>query len=306
MSDSTTFHLICKADCEATGHSVNDAALGERATTGYLDILEGEGLLATLFVIPTDLEASPKLYQQAAERGHELALHVHPADLGYEEFMGIYGFDDQCKILEGAAERFAQIMQFRPRSVCVGYQSANDYTFPAFAAVGYKQGNCSQPTRILPECASVWAGAPPTIHYANACNRLLPGKLDFVNIPTTNDPESRMWGGKHPQDLRVELVDAKNHWYTIAKNVDRQLNVEVPIKHLQIATHNTSDYSDPANFRRETLEGMIRHIRSIISDKGCTLKPATIESTATDFRKMFPLEEAEEIKLTLDTRGRSS
>jgi peptidoglycan/xylan/chitin deacetylase (PgdA/CDA1 family) len=283
---------------------VNDKALGERSTRGYIEILEKEGLLATLFVLPTDLEASHHVYRQAAEGGHEVALHVHPADLGYEEFLGVYGFDDQCKILEEAADRFAQVMGRRPQSVCVGYQSANDHTFPAFVDVGYRQGNCSQPSRILPECASVWAGALPGIHYANACNRLLPGTLDFVNIPATNDPESRMWGGRHPQDLRVELVDAKNHWYTIAKNVDRQLNDEVPVKHLQIATHNIFDYSDPKNFRRETLEKMIGHVRSIIADKSCTLKPATIESTATEFRRIEPLAEKEAFKLTLDTRGR--
>ena len=48
---------------------------------------------------------------------------------------------------------------------------------------------------------------------------LLSGGLDFVVIPQTIDPDSRMWGGKTPLDLRVELVDAKNHWYTIHKAV---------------------------------------------------------------------------------------
>lgn len=47
--------------------------------------------------------------------------------------------------------------------------------------------------------------------------------MNFVDLPPTVDPDSRMWGGAQPLNLRVELVDAKNHWYTIDKAVRRQI-----------------------------------------------------------------------------------
>ena len=87
------------------------------------------------------------------------------------------------------------------------------------------------------------------MHYAHAYNRLLPEWLDFVEVRRTLDPDSRMWGGKHPQDLRVELVDAKNHWYTIDKAVERQFRENTPVKYK--ITHNTYEFGrGTGEFRR--------------------------------------------------------
>jgi len=299
------FRLIVRADCEATGHAIGDAALGERATRGLAEIVTAADLLMTFLVIPTDLEASPDLYREMEGAGHEVGLHVHPADQGYEEFLGVYGPDEQRRILGEAADRFAQVMGRAPESVCVGYGSANDHTYPAFVELGFKHGHIAIPTRVLPECASVWAGAPLDAHYPHPYNRVLPGWLDFVEIPQTLDPESRMWGGKHPQDLRVELVDAKNHWYTMAKAVDRHLRDDVPVKYLHICTHNIFDFSDPANFRRETLEKMIGQAKSIVGSKGGAIRAATMATLAAEYRRRRPLEEARQFRLTLDTRGRT-
>ncbi len=298
------FSLITHADCEATQHAVDDAALGERSVRGLAEIAAGENLHMTFLVIPTDFEANPALYREMDRDGHEVGLHVHPAEQGYKEFLGIYGPAEQRKIIGEAADRFAQVMGRRPRSVCIGYGSANDHTYPVFTELGFTHGDISVPTRILPECASVWAGAPLGMHYAHPYNRLLPGWLDFVEIPQTLDPDSRMWGGKHPQDLRVELVDAKNHWYTTAKAVERQIHEGASVKYIHIVTHNVFEFGAEGDFRRETLVKMIRHARKIVSDKGGVIKPATMESCAREFRFVNPIENAREPKLALDTRGR--
>ncbi len=302
---SSEFSLIVRADCEATQHAIRDAALGERASHGLAEIAAGEGLRLTLLVLPTDLEASPALYRELDRGGHEIGLHVHPADQGYEEFLGLYGPEDQRRIVGEAADRFTQVMGRRPGSICIGYGSANDHTYPVFVELGFTHGHISIPSRVLPECASVWAGAPLDMHYAHPHNRLLPGWLDFVEIPQTLDPDSRMWGGKHPQDLRVELVDAKNHWYTTAKAVDRQVREGVPVKYIHIVTHNIFEFGRAGDFRRETLVQMIRHARKIVADKDASLKPATMADCARKYRARCPVEKARELKLTLDARGRS-
>ncbi len=214
-AEDSVVYFNLSTDCEATGPAVADAALGKRATQGLAAILDAEGWRGSFFVIPTDIEAHGALYREIAERGHEVGFHVHPAAQGYAEFCGLYGPETQEKIISEAVERFVQVMGEPPQGFSMGYASANDYTYPILAKLGFTHGMCSMPGRILPECASVWAGAPLFMHYAHPHNRVLPGALDFVEIPATIDWESRMWGGKHPQYLRVELVDAKNHFYTM-------------------------------------------------------------------------------------------
>lgn len=296
--------LLIACDCEATGHAIADAKLGQRATRGLAELAAAQRLKLTMFVLPTDLEAHGALYRELEKAGHEVGLHVHPKEQGWGEFMGVYGPDDQRKIMVEAVDRFAQVMGRRPLSVCMGYASANDSSYPVLCESGFTHGHLSIPTRVLPECASVWAGAPLDIHYAHPYNRLLPGWLDFVEVPQTLDPESRMWGGKHPQDLRVELVDAKNHWYTTHKAVARQMQAGTPVKQVHIVTHNIFAFDEPSDFRRVTIEGMIRHARTIVEQAGARLTPRTVAEVAALYRQACPRPAPGSMTLILDTKGR--
>jgi len=299
------FHVNWSIDCEATQHSVNDSGLGTRGASGYADILDQNGLRGNFFVIPGDLESNPSFYRSLAERGHEAGLHLHPAEEGSVEFAGVMSPDEQREVISRARDRWAQAMGFAPKSFCMGYGSANDYTYGILEDLGFEYGQVGIPGRRLVECASVWEGEPLDIHYANRWNRLLPGDLNFIDIPHTVDPESRMWGGKHPQDLRVELVDAKNHWYTVYKAVMRQKDDDsIPVKVIRGVTHNTFDYSDPANFRRQTLIALIESVRGIIESAGGELRPATLGEIAAEYRRKVPKTDAKTL-LKLDRRGYS-
>jgi len=300
MGDQLYFSMFI--DCEATQPAVNDAGLGERAARGFADILEAHGLRGTFHVIPTDAEAHPALYRELIGRGHEVGLHVHPAVDGYEEFLGVYGPDDQSKIVGGAADRFAQALGSATDNVCIGYASTNDFTYGVLYDLGFRHGTNSMPTRVLPQCASVHAGAPLDVHYAHRHNRVLAGDLDFVEIPVTVDPDSRMWGGQHPQDLRVELVDAKNHWYTIDKAVKRQEAGSTPVKIIRGVTHNIFEYGTPGDFRRQTLEGIIRHTLAIADRDGLDCVGATGADIARAYRAKTPLDSVGS-SLKLDRRG---
>ena len=95
-----------------------------------------------------------------------------------------------------------------------------------------------------------------------------------------------MWGGKHPQDLRVELVDAKNHWYTMYKSVMKQKDDDsLTVRLLRGVTHNTFDYSDPDNFRRQTLLGMIDGMKGILDNAGFNMKPAVLGEIVAEYRR---------------------
>ena len=302
MQDNRLF-VAFNIDCEASQPAVDDLALGERATRGFADILEQYDLRGSFEVLPSDIEPHAAIYRDLRQRGHEIGLHVHPATDGYEEFLGVYGPDMQRQILGEATDRHAQVMGRPPESIVVGYASINDYTYGVLCELGYRHGTCSIPTRVLPECASIHGGSPLDTHYAHAYNRSLVGDLDFVEIPVTVDPESRMWGGKHPQDLRVELVDAKNHWYTINKAIERQIAQDVSIKCLRPLTHNIFDFSDPHDFRHQTLIGMIEHIQAIAAAHDLQIVTcATGVEIAAAYRAAVPLG-ANVTHLERDLRG---
>lgn len=294
-------------DCEATQRSIADPALGERAIRGLGEILGETGLKGTFVAIPPDLRAHAPVYRDLEAQGHEIGLHIHPGEQGYEEFLGVYGFEDQAKIVQEGIDIFADCLGRAPIAFTPGYCSANDHTFPMLEALGFKHGMVSLPTRNLPQCACIWGNSPLDMHYPHRYNRCLSGDVDFVDVPPTVDVVSRMWGGAHPQDLRIELVDAKNHWYTVQKNVKRQVEAgdRIPVKYLRAFTHNIFDYGDPRNFRRETLYGVIAAARQICEQFESEFVPATTLELAEVYRKAVPLPGGG-AKLELDARGRAA
>lgn len=295
-----------QVDCESTDPAFDNPALGERALRGLGELFAAQGMKATFVVVPTDMQIHSAIFGELEAQGHEIGLHIHPAAQGYSDFLGVYGYADQLKIIGQGAQVFADKMGYLPKAFTPGYASANDHTFPALEALGFTHGWVSLPTRNLPQCASVWGSSPLDVHYPHRYNRCLRGDVNFVDVPLTVDTESRMWGGAHPQDLRIELVDAKNHWYTIYKNVRRQLEAgdQIPIKHLKAFTHNTYDYLDPREFRRQTLLGVIEAARNICKQERVRLIPATTGEIAGRYRQvMQPSAAGGELKL--DTRGRS-
>jgi hypothetical protein len=144
------------------------------------------------------------------------------------------------------------------------------------------------PGRRMTSLASNWAGAPLFTHYANAHNRFLSGGLDFIEIPVSVDWESIVWGGLHPQDLRVEFTDAKNHRFLIEKVMRRQVEEDLPLKALVILTHDIFPYDDPSNFRRETMLGMIEAVCVCGESLGVEVKGTTIRDAAEAYRVAVP------------------
>ncbi len=116
MKDQLLFAI--QIDCEATQHAVQDAALGERAIRGLGDAFAETGTLGTFLVIPGDIEVHAHIYKELEEQGHEVGLHIHPADMGYGEFLGVLSADEQRKVLSEARDRFAQAMGRAPVSFC--------------------------------------------------------------------------------------------------------------------------------------------------------------------------------------------
>ena len=105
------------------------------------------------------------------------------------------------------------------------------------------------------------------------------------------------------RDLRVELVDAKNHWYTIHKAVQRQLREPPSVAYILMVTHNIFEYSDPRDFRRQTMEKMIARAKRIFDEAGAAWEPGTVADIASRCRQLNPLDKVADTRLELDRRG---
>lgn len=287
-----TFHICWTIDCESSRPGIEDLGLGRNAVSGFAELLEKEGWRGTFFLIRTELEPLTDLLAEKAKLGHELAIHTHPNACGYTSpYLGAYDAATQREIVEGTMETFDRMMSIHPVSCRPGFASANDHTFPVLASCGIRQTSASMPGRKMAELASNWAGAPLFVHYANPNNRFLKGGLDLVEVPVSVDWETMIWGGLHPQDLRVEYTDAKNHSFAIRKIMQRQVVENLPLKALVILTHNLFRYSDMNNFRRETIIGMIETIRQCGEELGVELLSSTISEVGAAYRAAVPFEE---------------
>ena len=285
----TDIHICWTIDCESTQPDIENPNLGSRAIKGFAELISSAKLRATLFVIPSDAVAYSALLCQLAGEGFEIGLHCHPQAAGYDDFCGAYTADQQRKMYSEAIKLFCDALGFAPKTFRTGSGSANDATFPVTAELGFESCSSSFPGRRMTNLRSNWLDAPQYVHYANPANRLLEGGLDLVEVPITTDPDSMMWSGKHSQDLRVELFDAKNQRYMIDKMLAREKQRAQSVKAIVTLTHNLFEYDDPHDFRTQTAKQMIADFAELADKHEINLIPATIGDIAATYRKTLPL-----------------
>ena len=284
----TDICLCWTMDCEATKRAFDDAAAGIRSIRGFAEVIAEAGLRATLFVLPGDAVAYPHVLADLRKQDIEVGLHYHPQEEGYDDFCGAYAYRQQLQMCKEALEKFSDAVGWMPDSFRTGSFSANDATYSVTAELGFKQCSHSLPGRRMTPLRANWPDAPPHVHYANPANRLLEGGLDLVEVPVTTDPDSMLWSGAHPQDLRVELFDAANQRYMIDKMLAREKAAQRPIRATVTLTHNLFDYDKPDNFRRKTMQQMIADFRTLADAHDVNLVPATIGEIATAYRQAVP------------------
>ncbi len=271
-------------DCEATQRAIGDVPLGMRSLRGYADLLGEADLKATLFVLPSDAEAYPGLLRELAAEGFEIGLHYHPQEEGYADYCGAYSFEEQVAMYAKAVQRFADSVGSAPAAFRTGSCSANDMTFPATYEVGFRCCSHSMPERKMTALRANWSGAAAGVHFAHPSNRLLEGDLDLVEVPLTCDGDSMLWSGLHPQDLRVELFDAKNQFFMIDKMIGREKALAAKAAAIVTLTHNIFEYGRADDFRRATMQQMIADFRILAEKHEVRLLPATIGEIAAAYR----------------------
>lgn len=285
----TDIYLCWSIDCEATQPLVNDTRLGSRAVRGFAEIISRAGLQATFYVLPGDAAAYREVLRDLDNELFEIGLHFHPQAEGYEDYCGAYSAEQQRQMYSDAIEKFADNLGWAPKTFRTGSCSANDSTFPVSAELGFESCSHSMPGRNMTNLRANWAGAPTYVHYAHPANRLLEGGLTLVEVPVTTDPDSMLWSGRHPQDLRVELFDAKNQRYMIDKMLGREKLQTYTVRAILPVTHNIFPYDDPSDFRRATMLQMIDDFKVLADRHDVNLVPATIGRVAAAYRLATPV-----------------
>jgi len=254
--------------------------LSERAIRGFSEVLLSHDLIGTFFIVPETAHRHRELFLELEEKGFELGMHLHPqsfGDLQYKEYLGGYSFQQQVDLLSQAAEQWTDAFGKVPRSFRPGNFSANDTTFRALYEVGFRQGSVSAPERIMPRYRAVWAGAYPYAHHVHPNFRLIPGELDFYEVPTTEDWDRRIWSGKSAMELRVEAAEIEDHKQTIDKRISDMVEKQIPVKTIVVITHNSFEYKDPYDPHHRTLKGIATYVWEAAERVKLKLCPATIE-----------------------------
>ena len=279
-------------DCEAIAeHSLEggpaDWESSKRAMVGFCETLIKYNLAATLFAVPLLAEKQHSLLHDLEKAGMEVGLHFHPQDHGYEDYLGGFNEKEQLEMLSKACEQWSQGMGRYPKSFRSGNFSGNDYTFPVLSKLGFEHGSISCPDRNFTRLRANWKGAPYYPHHANGANRLIAGDMDFLEVPITVDPESIMWGGLTPLELRLEMVDARAHGFTIRKSVEKQFAEKVELPTIVPITHNTFDYSNLDDFRSQVLTGMIEEMKKCAELNQMMIKGSTLNEFHNDYEMLM-------------------
>src|SRR5262249_33087347 len=153
----TNIYVCWTLDCEATQRAISDAELGCRSLRGFVDTVAAAGMRVTLFVLPGDACAYPRLLRQLDDEGVEVGLHYHPQEEGSLDFCRAFSADEQRAMYAAAIRRFADAVGFEPRTFRVGYFSANDSTFPVTAELGFASCSHSLPGRNIVRWRSNWS-----------------------------------------------------------------------------------------------------------------------------------------------------
>ena len=268
-------------DCEIPGSPYGgpkDWGLAERSVRGFAEILGRNNLLATFFITPECACMHRRVFEQLPP-GFELGMHLHPFNIPGSKklfFLGQFQEAEQRKILKEAKEKWTQIMGKEPTSFRPGNFSANDWTFPLLAELGFSQGSVSAPWRNMPRYYANWEGVVPDPHHVNALSRLTSGNLEFLEVPVTVDPERRTMPGGWSCEFRIEMGDVGHHLLTIKNSLIRFSAEDPEIKALVSITHNTIDYADRVAEEYQVLEGIIPRLQDLADSLNFTLIPTTV------------------------------
>lgn len=287
---SKNLYVVFTMDCErirafSPPGGPEDWNISERAISGFAETLVENSLIGTFFIVPETAERHAKLFLELEQRGFELGMHYHTQsflDGRYQRYLGECSYEEQYEQLKAAKGYWEKALERDVETFRPGNCSASDDTFQVLEELGFRQGSTYIPDRNMPKYAAVWVGAYPYPHHTHSSNRLIPGNMEYFEVPMTADPAGRRtWKGKDTFQIRIEQVvkevTPQDHLDLIDRIIRDQIEKKVPIKVVVPITHNCFEYSDRDNPIQQQLLRIARYLWEAAKHFGLRLVPATIK-----------------------------
>lgn len=237
-----------------------------RSIEAYCDRLLAAGHAPTLFLDPLTAEEHAPLLEELAGRGIEMGSYVHPPGLTdgrYGRSLGEYDAERQRGLFEHCRDRSREVFGTAPRSLRTGDYSASDETYRVAYEAGYRQGSLSSPGRNLPKQAAVWVDAPRDAHYPAPDARLRSGRLPFLELPVTSDPDRDFRKGV-PYEFVIEAGKFEGWHQLLAEaQLERMARERAPFPALCITTRSTVPYGRREIEQSRTLDRLIEYVEEL-------------------------------------------
>ncbi|HET7770767.1 MAG TPA: hypothetical protein VFN74_18490 [Chloroflexota bacterium] len=280
--------VLFTLDCPAAGpkavpYGPPNWELSARALYAFSAALLDAGYPPTLFVSPEAAQEHAPMLEELASGGADVGLLVHPPLLrgaGYRHLLGAYSRAQQEAIVENAKRRLTETLGRRPLSVRSALFSANDATFGALDALGFRQASLSSPGRRVKKHHAEWDGAAPDAHRASATDRRGAGDLELLEVPVTTDPTQRNDG--IAPDLAIENGTLERwHAPLIEAQLQRQDDSAVTFRTLCFVTSTRFPYHDTSARQRQTLDELLDYLDALA--ERYDVAPQTLSATAVEF-----------------------
>jgi len=265
--------------------------VAEASVRGFVERMSalGAGEGTSLFVYPDVARHQRSVYRELANEGVEIGLHLN--GLRYSrltgdraKWLGSMTFEEQHEALRMGKEDLSGSIGREVLGYRACYGSANRDTFRICNELGFTWTS-NVGTRYRPEFHANWSGSWRYTHHTSEVSNLICGSLPLVEIPVTvginvyYDESIRQ-----PLDLRVESPVSKlgeNRELLramIEENMEEMARRDVPVRATIGISHNTNPFGDTSDYRSQTLDWVIRHVRELAAEQDLEYTPVSFDS----------------------------
>jgi len=270
----------------------------EASVRGFVEVMAELGMRrgTTLFVYPDVARKQRALFQEMADAGVKVALHLNGmrySRLKRPAWLGSMSRSEQQEAIRMAKADIEDVVG----RACLGYRacyaSANHDTFPICEELGFEWTSTSAAGSHKPAVFARWAGGWPFPYHPSRKNMLVPGDLKIYEMPITrgirtlfqNDPD-------RPLDLRAETLpeiagpDQEVFRRVIEENLEEMARRDQPVRGIFPGSHNTNPFGDRTAYQHRHLAATCRLARELAAQQGYEFVPAHFEDVRAEAERL--------------------
>ena len=271
----------------------------EKSARGFVELMSDLDVIAgaSLFVYPDVVQEQKQLFREMVDAGIEIALHLN--GMRYSrltganaKWLGAMTREEQRNAISMAKRDLEDVTGKNCSGYRACYGSANDDTFSILEELSFSWASNAS-GRYREDTSANWWGSWPYPHFASPRSKLIPGELDVFEMPVTRGVETFFEDDRNkPFDLRVESPvkvvgqDRGVFKQIIEENIVYMQRMDVPVRMIAGASHNTSDYGDFESDRASNLSWIVKHARELSETYGIEFTPGSFEQGRSEAQRV--------------------